>query len=77
MDKWTWRERIAHRIHQIAYKFSPPVEQDVVIRDGDGLEVFSVAFSGGFVASGPAGPYRVFSRSYADDDGLVGAEEEW
>lgn len=77
MDSWTWRERIAYRIHQLAYRFAPPVEQDVVVRDGAGDEVFSIAFCGGFVASGPIEPYKVYSRSYANEDDLVGTEVEW
>lgn len=77
MDKWTWRETVASWIHQLGYKFSPPVPQDILIRDDAGEEIFSIAFEGGFVASGPSGPYTVHSRKYADDDDMVGAITDW
>ena len=77
MKPWGWREHIAHWIHRLAFQLCPPQCEDIVIRDADGSEVFSIAFEGGFVASGPCEPYRVYSREYADDDDMVGTETEW
>ncbi|CQD15783.1 hypothetical protein BN970_03322 [Mycolicibacterium conceptionense] len=32
-EPWTIRERIAHHIHQLAYKFSPPEEHIATVYD--------------------------------------------
>lgn len=77
MDKWTWRERVASRIHWLAYRFSSPVPQDILIRDANGTELFSIAFEGSFVASGPMEPYTVASREYVDDADMVGTITDW
>lgn len=77
MDDWGWRGEVARWIHKLGHLFYPEEPQDIVIHDSDGNEVFSIAFSGGFVASGPGDPYRVYSRRYADDNDMVGTLEEW
>lgn len=76
-DKWTWRETVANWINRLAYKFAPPEDHDILIRDAKGREIFSIAFEGSFVASGPAKPYTVHSREYADDDDMVGTITDW
>lgn len=77
MDDWTWREKVAGWFHHIGYKFSPGVCQEVLIRDGDGVEIFDITFEGGFVATGPRHPYTAHSREYADDDDEVGTVTDW
>lgn len=77
MDKWTWRQHVAHWIHQLAYKFDQPECQDVLIRDESGAEIFNIAFEGGFVASGPCEPYTAHSREYADDADMIGTIVDW
>lgn len=52
---WGWRGEIAHYIHKLGYLFYPSESHNIIIRDADGTEFFSVAFEGGFVASGPPG----------------------
>ena len=56
MKPWTWRQTIAHYIHKLAFMFVKPKWNDLVLRDKDGKEIFSISFEGGFVASGPMGP---------------------
>lgn len=77
MDKWTWRQHVASWIHRLAFHFSPPDTQDILIRDIAGTEIFSIAFEGGFVASGPAEPYTAHSRDYVNDDDMVGTIVDW
>ncbi len=77
IDEWTWREIVASWIHQIAYWFCPLEEQDILIRDVNGTEIFSVAFVGGFVASGPVEPYTAHSREYANESDMVGTITDW
>ncbi len=77
MEEWTWREHVASWIHRLAYRFSPESSNDILIRDAAGNEVFSIAFEGGFVASGPAEHYTAHSREYADDDDTVGTITNW
>lgn len=77
MTEWTWRQTVASWLHRLAYKFSPEESQEVLIRDGEGNEIFSIAFEGGFVASGPCEPYTAHTREYANDDDLVGIVIDW
>lgn len=74
--KWTWRQRIASRIHRLAYQFSPWEGHELLIRDKDGAELFSVAFEGGFVATGPYEPFTLHCRHYEGDDDMEGTVED-
>lgn len=76
MDKWTWRMNVAHWFHKVGYWFHTPECHDIIVRDAAGEQIFNIAFDGGFVASGPPEPYTLHCRHYADDDDLVGVEEE-
>ncbi|CQD25354.1 hypothetical protein BN970_07156 [Mycolicibacterium conceptionense] len=65
-EPWTIRERIAHHIHQLAYKFSPPEEHIATVYDGTGAALCEIAFTGGFVAIHPPEPYDL--RFNCDDE---------
>lgn len=56
---WTWRQHIAHWIHQIAYWVDPPEWHDLIVRDQHGDEFCSVTFEGGFCVSHPPEPYTL------------------
>lgn len=71
-EPWTWREHVAHWIHQLGYRFAASEYHDVLVRDSDGVELFSVAFEGGFVASHPPKPYTIHCRHFTDDDDTEG-----
>ncbi|OBB15478.1 hypothetical protein A5731_00480 [Mycolicibacterium conceptionense] len=60
------RERIAHHIRQLAYKFSPPEEHIATVYDGTGIPLCEIAFTGGFVATHPPQPYDL--RFNCDDE---------
>lgn len=68
MDDWGWRGNVAGWLHRLAYRFYKEEEHDLIVRDSNGEEVFSVALSGGFVASGPPEPYTLHCRHYKDGD---------
>lgn len=76
MESWTWREHVAHWIHQLAYQFAPDEGHEILVRDNEGIELFSVAFTGGFVASHPPKPYTIHCRHYANDDDIEGRVED-
>lgn len=71
-EPWTWHEHVACWLHRLAYRFAPEEDHDVLVRDSDGVELFSVGFTGGFVASHPPEPYTIHCRHYADDDDVEG-----
>lgn len=77
-DEWTWRHRVAYRIHRLGYRLCAPEEHELVLKDGDGAEIFSVAFTGGFVASHPPADteYTLWCRHFDGDDDLVGTLDE-
>lgn len=77
MDKWTWRDRVASWFHRIGYRIAPGEARDVLLRDADGVEIFSISVDGGFVASGPREPYTAHTRTYTDDDDLTGTITDW
>lgn len=77
MNDWTWRDTVASWFYRIANRFSPDPEHDLFIRDADGKEIFSIAFTGGFVATGPWEPYTVHARHYDGDDDYEGTVEDW
>lgn len=66
-QEWTLRQRIAHRIHRIAYRFAAAEGHTIELLDGNGEQIFNVAFEGGFVATGPADPY-VMNVSCDDEE---------
>lgn len=69
MDDWGWRGNLAYWIHRLGYLFYPSEPHELVVRNADGDEVFSLSFSDGFVASGLADePYKFYCRHYVDDD---------
>ena len=69
--KWTWRQNLAHWIHRLAYVVDPPESHELIIRDKDGGEFFSVSFQGGFAASHPPEPFTFHCRHDDDEEFLL------
>ena len=49
-EKWTWRQRLANLIHQLAFKVDPPQCRFIALLDDNGDEKYTVSFEGGFVS---------------------------
>lgn len=75
-EKWTWCQRVSCWIHRIAYKIHPDEGHELLIRDSNGTEIFSVAFQSGFVATGPPEPFTLHCRHYEGDDDMEGTVED-
>lgn len=61
-----------HANPQFAYRFAPVEAHEILVRDSEGVELFSVAFEGGFVASHPPKSYTIHCRHFTDDDDTEG-----
>lgn len=49
-EKWTWRQRLANLLHQLAFKVDPPQYRFIALLDDNGDEKYTVSFEGGFVS---------------------------